>query len=64
MTQREKAFDKINHHLGKLERAKNHNKFDLAHTEQIMIVGMLSLAKELEIITTEEYEIFFEKIFN
>ena len=64
MDQKTKAILHFERELKSLRIFRNTSTKGQIINKQNKFVGMLSLAKELEIISSEEYEQYFEEIFN
>lgn len=58
--QKQKAIEEIKFHIKRTKRTKDET---VKERKEFKIIGMLSLAKSLEIITTEEYEALYNELF-
>lgn len=60
--QRQKALDYIDLHLMMLHQAKKNGQLATLDFKQSRLIGIVGMAKELDLITVEEYLEYINKI--
>jgi hypothetical protein len=59
--QKRSTIYEIRFHINRAHKAKDET---VKERKEFIVIGMLSLAKSLEIITSEEYEELYKELFN